>query len=269
MHKSSPTRPQPSSAASRPTSGDALAESARLPTPLPIDAMRPARVLIVEDDLRLAALLVDYLASHGFDVTLERDGEAAIDAILSSEPDVVVLDLMLPRATGFEVCRRVREPFRGAILMLTASKTESDHVTGLDLGADDFVTKPIDPRILLARVRSLVRRVGRDKDRQGPRNRIALGALVIDRELRLVKVGGVPIELTGAEFGILWLLIDNAGYPVSREAMHTKALGTRWIALDRGLDAHVSRRRRKLQSVGFNEAAIQSVRGEGYRLVRI
>lgn len=236
------------------------------------EAHAPARVLIVEDDARLAALLGEYLTGRGFDVSRVGDGLTAMDLITRQSPDVVVLDLMLPGANGFDVCRRVRERYDGAILMLTASKTESDHVTGLDLGADDFVTKPIAPRILLARIQSLVRRVARDRAGGGraaplPKSRVSVGGMSIDRELRHVSVADQPVELTGSEFGILWMLAENAGYPVTREALHTTALGTRWSPLDRGLDAHVSRIRRKLEQAGLGSGAIQSVRGEGYRLV--
>lgn len=226
------------------------------------------RLLLVEDDDQLAALLLEYLGMHGLSLSRVASGDVAIDRILETKPDLVILDLMLPGANGLEVCRRVRHGYDGAILMLTASQSEADHVAGLEIGADDFVNKPIEPRVLLARIRAQLRRF--DHVRNGSRNAaddiLLVGPLRVDRASRDVSVEDTPVPLTTMEFDVLHMLADHAGTVVGREDLYSRILGIEYDGLDRGMDVHVSRIRRKLQRCGFDPSRLKSVRGVGYLL---
>jgi len=226
------------------------------------------RILIVEDDDELAELLREYLEQHGFAVSRVKDGRAGATMILSSQPDLVILDLMLPELDGREICRQVRADFRGALLMLTASQSESDHVASLELGADDFMTKPIEPRVLLARVRAQLRRFERHSDENAEQHhdQLEMGPLSLDLVSREVAVDAKRVPLTSLEFDVLWMLAKDAGSVVRREDMYTQLLGTQYDGIDRGMDVHVSRIRRKLQSHGFEGCRLKSVRGVGYLL---
>ncbi len=227
-----------------------------------------ARVVIVEDDDELAELLREYLGHHGYALSRVADGHAGAATILATQPDLAILDLMLPAMNGLDVCRRVRADFRGALLMLTASQSESDHVAGLELGADDFVTKPIEPRVLLARVRAQLRRLERLRGAipEAPPDALQVGPLKLDLVSRGVVVDARPVALTSMEFDVLSMLAKDAGSVVRREDMYTQILGTEYDGIDRGMDVHVSRIRRKLESCGFDPSRLKSVRGVGYLL---
>jgi two-component system response regulator RstA len=225
------------------------------------------RVLIVEDDDQLADLLLEYLGMHGFELERVASGDAGAEKILETQPDLVILDLMLPGANGLDVCRQVRDDYPGAIVMLTASQSEADHVAGLELGADDFVTKPIDPRVLLARLRTQLRRAGggrsSGRDDDGILN---IGDLEVDIASRDVSVEGQSVALTTMEFDVLAMLANNAGSVVKRDDLYTTAMGIEYDGFDRGLDVHLSRIRRKLERAGFDSSRLKSVRGVGYLL---
>jgi two-component system response regulator RstA len=226
-----------------------------------------AHVLIVEDDDQLAALLLEYLGEHGFVLSWVASGSAGAEKIIETQPDLVILDLMLPGMNGLDICRRVRKDFSGAILMLTASQSEADHVAGLELGADDFVTKPIEPRVLLARIRAqLRRRDGGGGDLDEGSRLIQLGPLEIDIALRDVSVQGQAVSLTTMEFDVLRMLAQYAGTVVKRDDLYAKVMGIPYDGIDRGMDVHVSRIRRKLQAAGFDVSRLKSVRGVGYLL---
>ena len=227
-----------------------------------------AHLLIVEDDDQLAELLLEYLGMHGFELSRVSSGEAGAEAILETQPELVILDLMLPGMNGLDVCRRVRDAYFGAILMLTASQSEADHVAGLELGADDFVTKPIEPRVLLARIRTQLRRlgVGRESSRNGKNGILNIGSLEVDTSSRKVSVAGQQVPLTTMEFDVLSMLANDAGNVVKREDLYTHVIGIEYDGNDRGLDVHVSRIRRKLQRSGFDPSQLKSVRGVGYLL---
>ena len=227
-----------------------------------------AHLLIVEDDDQLAELLLEYLGMHGFELSRVSSGDAGAEAILETQPELVILDLMLPGMNGLDVCRRVRDAYFGAILMLTASQSEADHVAGLELGADDFVTKPIQPRVLLARIRTQLRRlgVGRESSRNGKNGILNIGSLEIDTSSRKVSVAGQQVPLTTMEFDVLSMLANDAGNVVKREDLYTHVIGIEYDGIDRGLDVHVSRIRRKLQRSGFDPSQLKSVRGVGYLL---
>ncbi len=224
-----------------------------------------SRLLIVEDDDQLADLLVEYLGQHEFVPVRVSSGTAAVGFIVESQPDLVILDMMLPGANGLDVCRQVRERFSGAILMLTGSQSAADHVAGLELGADDFVLKPIEPRILLARIRTQLRRL-RGRRSPAPSGPIQVGALEVDPAARNLTVDGVVVPLTTMEFDILSTLARDAGSVVTREELYTEIMKTDYDGIDRGMDVHVSRIRRKLQRTGFDPTRRKSVRGVGYLL---
>ncbi len=228
-----------------------------------------ATILIVEDDDRLAGLLLEYLSKHGFEMTWVQTGEAAVEHVLAAGPDLVVLDLMLPGMSGLDVCRQVRPAYRGALLMLTASQSEADHLNGLELGADDFVTKPLEPRVLLARIRTLLRRAGGagHDSRSGRESQLLrVGPLSLDAAAREARINGEPLALTNMEFDVLRLLVLEAGRVVTRDDLYERISGVPYDGLDRGMDVHVSRIRRKLQQHGCDPGLLKAVRGAGYIL---
>ena len=227
--------------------------------------MHTARLLLVEDDDEFAELLATYLRSHEFELSRIASGDLGAERILATQPDLVILDLMLPGVNGLDVLRRVRDGYSGAILMLTASQSETDHVVGLELGADDFVIKPIEPRVLLARIRSQLRRRG-DPRASDPSGLLEVGPLQIDVATRDVRIEGELVSLTSMEFDVLHMLAAQAGSVVARDDLYTRLLGIAYDGLDRGMDVHVSRLRRKLERAGFDRSRIKSVRGVGYLL---
>ncbi|MFZ5755408.1 MAG: response regulator [Pseudomonadota bacterium] len=240
--------------------------------------MQPAdnrpRVLIVEDDERLAALTREYLSANGLAVSVVNDGLAAIQRIREENPDLVVLDLMLPGADGLAVCREVRGAFKNPILMLTARTDDMDQVLGLEMGADDYVPKPVKPRVLLARIRALLRRVEGDAEAAVPGNagggnrRLEFGELVIDDSARAVLLAGTPVDLTSAEYDLLWLLASNAGKILSREEIFERLRGIPYDGQDRSIDVRISRIRPKIGDDPENPRRIKTVRSKGYLFVR-
>lgn len=231
-------------------------------------------VIIVEDDERLAELTAEYLRSNGIKVEVIGDGSVAIGAIIDRQPDMVVLDLMLPGADGLEVCKSVRDKFRKPILMLTARTDDVDQVLGLEMGADDYVAKPVKPRVLLARIRALLRRSDSADSQQeksgseSTQNRLEFGELVIDNSAREVWLGGVAVDLTSAEYDLLWLLASNAGTILSREEIFERLRGIQYDGQDRSIDVRVSRIRPKVGDDPMNPRRIKTVRSKGYLFVR-
>ncbi len=222
------------------------------------------RVLIVEDDQRLAELTAEYLQANGFEVAVEGDGARAARRIIDSQPDLVILDLMLPGEDGFTICRKVRAHYPGPILMLTARSDDLDQVQGLDLGADDYVCKPVRPRLLLARISALLRR------REAPENKrqhLQFGPLRIDHSLREAWLREQGIELTSAEFDLLWLLMSNAGRVLSREEIFTSLRGVGYDGQDRSIDVRISRIRPRIGDDPIHPRMIKTLRGKGYLFV--
>jgi two-component system response regulator RstA len=222
------------------------------------------RILIVEDDQRLAELTAEYLQANGFDVAVEGDGGRAVRRIVDSQPDLVMLDLMLPGEDGLSICRRVRSQYAGAILMLTARSDELDQVQGLDLGADDYVCKPVRPRLLLARIQALLRR---SEAPETKRQALAFGALRIDNRLREARLDEQLIDLTGAEFDLLWLLASNAGRVLSREQLFTALRGVGYDGQDRSIDVRISKIRPKIGDDPIHPRLIKTLRSKGYLFV--
>lgn len=229
-------------------------------------------ILIVEDDERLATLTQDYLVSNGLSVTVEGDGSRAIERIKNEQPDLVVLDLMLPGEDGLAVCRIVRPHYKGPILMLTARTEDLDQVLGLEMGADDYVAKPVRPRVLLARIRALLRRVkdqGAESESENKAaNRLNFGNLVVDSAMREAWLNGESIDLTSAEFDLLWLLSSNAGRVLTREEIFNNLRGIEYDGQDRSFDVRISRIRPKIGDDPMNPKRIKTVRSKGYLFVK-
>ncbi len=233
------------------------------------------RILIVEDDERLAALTKEYLDSNGLAVDVVGDGNDAIKRIVEQQPDLVVLDLMLPGSDGLEVCRSVRSQYHNPILMLTARTDDVDQVLGLEMGADDYVAKPVRPRVLLARIRALLRRsdnndaeVAAAITQEGKGERLDFGDLVIDNAAREVWLNSQQVDLTSAEYDLLWLLASSAGKILSRELIFEKLRGIQYDGQDRSIDVRISRIRPKVGDDPMNPRRIKTVRSKGYLFVK-
>ncbi|HJV06868.1 MAG TPA: response regulator [Chromobacteriaceae bacterium] len=223
-------------------------------------------ILIVEDDNRLAELTAAYLAKHGYRVTLHGRGDSATAFILEQQPDLVVLDIMLPGKEGFDVCRELRPHYTGRILIMTARDEDVDEILGLELGADDYLAKPVEPRRLLARIRALLRR-GQGEDgveTVTDEQTLRFGQFVISQATREAQLAGEPLELTTAEFDLLWLLASHAGQILSRDDIMNALRGIGFDGLDRSIDARISRLRKKLHDNPDAPTRIKTVRSKGY-----
>lgn len=224
-------------------------------------------ILIVEDDLRLAQLTSEYLSGNGFTVSLENNGALAVERITEEQPDLVVLDLMLPGEDGFSICRRVRRSYSGPILMLTARADDQDQVQGLEEGADDYICKPVKPSVLLARIKALLRRVESHEPSQAAPEVLQFGKLSIDHARRCAFLEDQLIDLTGAEFDLLWLLAANAGTPLSREVIFKQLRGIEYDGVDRSIDVRISRIRPRIGDIGEQPQVIKTIRNKGYLFV--
>ena len=224
--------------------------------------------LLIDDDARLAALVKEYLGRHEIDVTVAADGERGLSLLRRGHFDVVLLDVMLPGADGFEVCRRLRAtPDLAAlpVIMLTARGDDVDKIVGLELGADDYLAKPFNPRELLARIHAVLRR-GRAATARG--NRLSVGRLEIDLDAREVSVAGRRPLLTAYEFELLAVLARAAGRVLSREQLLDALKGSAYEPFDRSIDVHISKLRGKLEANPKEPRYIKTVRGAGYVLAR-
>ncbi|MDR3299687.1 MAG: winged helix-turn-helix domain-containing protein [Candidatus Accumulibacter sp.] len=224
------------------------------------------RILLIEDDDRLAKLTAEYLQKNDFDVTIETRGDTAETRILADNPDLVILDIMLPGKDGIEVCRSVRASYKGVILMLTARDEDIDQILGLEQGADDYLAKPVQPRLLLARIKALLRRLPTPCETTGEheQSELSFGSFRISQATRNASFGGETIDLTTAEFDLLWLLALHAGNILSRDDLLQELRGIGFDGLDRSIDARISRLRRKLGDDPENPTRIKTVRGKGY-----
>ncbi len=226
-------------------------------------------LLLVEDDVRLSALVVEYLEKNGLNVETEFRGDTAVQRILDLQPDLVILDLMLPGLDGFEVCKQIRTQFQRPILMLTAKDEDIDQIVGLEIGADDYVVKPVQPRLLLARIKALLRRsTENDTNTAKTTNKeLDFGALKISHTARSVMFNETVLPLTTIEFDLLWLLAKHAGHVLSREKISTALSGIEYDGLDRSIDIRISRLRKLLQDGSAKPQGIKTVRGKGYLFV--
>lgn len=227
----------------------------------------PKRILIIDDDLELVELLKEYLSAEGFSIDAVNDGEAGVTAGLSGAYGLIILDVMLPRLGGFDVLRRLREQSRVPVLMLTARGDDVDRIVGLEMGADDYLPKPFNPRELVARIRAIQRRSEMTPPPilpPAPSEILTVGELQIDPGSRAVRLSGEIIELTSVEFSLLEFLLRHAGQVVSREEILSQVLGRSQSLYDRSVDVHVSSLRRKLGSEDGGER-IKTIRGSGYQ----
>ncbi len=221
-------------------------------------------ILIVEDDRSISSLLEQTLREHGYEVALARDGPAALASNRKSRPDLILLDISLPGMDGYEVCRRIRQDSLTPILMLTARDEEPDKVIGLELGADDYVTKPFGMRELLARIRALLRRGQSSWGTSAPRS-LELHGVEIDLDCRTVVVTGVAVELTTTEFDLLATMAAQPGRVFTRKQLLEQVWGYHFEGYERTVDSHVTRLRKKIQSTKGADARILTVRGVGYK----
>ncbi|WP_027847831.1 response regulator [Marinospirillum minutulum] len=237
-----------------------------------MDAHQSPHILIVEDDARLATLTREYLEGNGFQISIEGDGSRAVERIFREEPDLIILDVMLPGEDGLSICRKVKMEKDIPILMLTARTDDMDQVVGLEMGADDYVAKPVRPRVLLARVRALLRRA--EAQTAAPDTttthaaRLDFGDLVIDSSMREAWLNTETIDLTSAEFDLLWLLASNAGRVLTREEIFTALRGIEYDGQDRSIDVRVSRIRPKVGDDPMHPRRIKTVRSKGYLFVK-
>jgi DNA-binding response OmpR family regulator len=220
------------------------------------------RVLIIDDDERLNALLTRYLEQFGIAVETCAHPDLGMRALKSHPPDLVVLDVMLPGMDGFAVCRKVRETSRVPIIMLTARGDVTDRIVGLELGADDYLPKPFEPRELVARIDAVLRRRGSDDDET-----LRSGAVEVSAGARSARLNGKDLLLTSAEFELLWLLVRNQGRVLTRDRIMDETRGIDWAAYDRSIDVLVSRLRQKLGDEAKRPTMIRTVRGSGYLFI--
>jgi two-component system, OmpR family, phosphate regulon response regulator OmpR len=222
------------------------------------------RILLVDDDARLAAMVAEYLAGAGYRVVIAGTGAAGLERLAKEPFDALVLDLSLPDMDGLEVCRRLRERSPGAVLMLTARGDATDRIVGLEIGADDYLPKPFEPRELLARLKAILRR-GRKSDKE---QLLSFGRLEVDRASRIVRVGGKEKPLTSFQFALLVALAENAGRVLSRDALMDLVKGEKLDAFDRSIDVHVSRIRAAIEDDPKKPRRVITVRGAGYVFAR-
>jgi DNA-binding response OmpR family regulator len=229
-----------------------------------MNAVAQPLVLLVEDDIRLADLVRTYLQANGFRVSIENRGDQVIERVQRENPDLVILDIGLPVRDGFSVCRELRTAYQSPILMLTARDSDIDHVVGLELGADDYVIKPVEPRVLVARIQALLRRRRTPDPIEG--RTLRFGTLSINSAARSVVLQDQQVALSSNEFDLLFFLATRAGQIQSRETLYQQLYRRDYDGLDRTLDVRISHLRKKLGDTG-NPERIRTVWGHGYLFV--
>ena len=235
-----------------------------------MNAPSSTRLLMIEDDARLAQMVTEYLAQSGYEVTHAPDGEKGLEQLLLLQPELVILDLMMPGIDGLEVCRRIRAPNGNArvpVLMLTAKGDPMDRIVGLELGADDYLPKPFEPRELLARIRAVLRRRGETSQAAATTRAtpsLRFGSLEIDRDARAVQVAGKVCELTSYQFDLLVALAERAGRVLTRDQIMEAVRGRELEAFDRSIDVHIGRIRNAIETDSKEPKRILTVRGVGY-----
>ncbi len=229
-------------------------------------APREARVLLVDDDRELCQMLTEYLSAEHFEVKSVHDGGDALAELQAGDFEILILDVMLPSVGGFDVLRKLGASYHTPILMLTARGDDVDRIVGLELGADDYLSKPFNPRELVARIRAILRRASSRAVRGSAPEEFAVGPIVLNTGTRQVHVTARPIALTGAEFRVLELLMRSAGQVISRDVLTEQSLGRKLVPYDRSIDTHISNLRRKLELEAGKNPEIKNVRGSGYTL---
>lgn len=230
--------------------------------------MANQKLVIVEDDPVLREMMEEYFRSQSFDVTSLGDGATASDVILATQPDIVLLDLMLPEADGLTICRNVRDKYRGKILMLTASDDDFDHVAALETGADDYVIKPVKQRVLLARIRTLLRRNDSNPQQDSrSENELIFGSLILNKISKSCIYHGEDIAITESEFELLWLLASAPEEVLSRNYLTQQLRGVDYDGIDRFIDNKIVVLRKKFNDNSVPPKKIITVRGKGYLFV--
>lgn len=223
-------------------------------------------IILVEDDEKLAALVSAFLTQHSFKVTIINNGKHAAETILALQPDLVLLDIMLPETDGYTIFRQLEGKFQQPILFLTAKDSPIEHVMGLEMGADDYIIKPVDPHVLLARINRMLRKLEQPQARSYNNNLRKFGQLEINKSARSVSLFDRHVELTSHEFELLWLLSDTPGEPLHRDIIHKKMIGREYDGLDRTVDVRMSRLRKKLNDDTKKPYRLVTVWGKGYML---
>jgi two-component system, OmpR family, response regulator CpxR len=225
------------------------------------------RILIVDDDVELCGLVSEYLESEGFEIECVHDGVRGLERSLTGEPVLIVLDVMLPGMNGFDVLRRIRDSSRIPVLLLTARGQDIDRIVGLEIGADDYLPKPFNPRELVARIRAILRRTAKGDQHAAPEV-LRVGDVELDPATRTVRQSGSPVELTSVEFNLLEVLLREAGRVVTRERLVNAVLSRKFSPFDRSIDMHVSKVRKKLGDSEGGSEHIKTIRGVGYIFAR-
>ncbi len=231
-----------------------------MPEKMPVDD-----ILLIDDDVELCSMLTEYLGRYGFRVTAVHRGDTGLKTALDKPFALILLDVMLPGIDGFEVLRRIRTTSHVNILLLTARGEDVDRIVGLEIGADDYLSKPFNPRELLARMRAILRRSATPVV-QAEQSTLKVEGIELNLFARTVSQDGNRIDLTDVEFALLEALMRSPGKMVGREELSEKVLGRKFHPFDRSLDMHVSRLRRKLTDSGSPEDQVKTIRGAGYQL---
>ena len=224
----------------------------------------PTRILLVDDEPSLREPLAEYLARQGFVVSQAEDAAKARALLLEETPDLVLVDIMMPGEDGLSLCRHLTEARNLPVILLTARGEATDRIVGLEIGADDYVPKPFNARELTARIRAVLRRADAGTALAPERQVLKVDDVVLDSGSRTVRCSGAPVELTMVEFDLLRMLLEAAGDTVPRDTIVERVLGRRLSAMDRSIDVHISRLRRKLGSRASGEERIKSIRSVGY-----
>jgi DNA-binding response OmpR family regulator len=226
------------------------------------------RILVIDDDVELCSLVAEYLGPEGFQIEAVYDGNRGLERALSGDHLLVVLDVMLPGMNGFDVLRRIRNTSRIPVLLLTARGEDVDRIVGLEIGADDYLPKPFNPRELVARIRAILRRTQAGEKSGAGEGQIPevvqVGDIELDPATRIVRQNGKPVELTSVEFNLLHVLLREAGHVVTREHLVDAVLSRKFSPFDRSIDMHVSKIRKKLGDSDNGSDHIKTVRGVGY-----
>ena len=229
------------------------------------DAPQP-RVLLVDDDRELCQMLTEYLQAEHFEVASVHDGAEALGALREADYEILILDVMLPNVSGFDVLRELGAIHSTPVLMLTARGDDVDRIVGLELGADDYLSKPFNPRELVARIRAILRRANSRSSRAAAHELLEVGPLSLNMSNQQARMAGAAVALTGAELRVLEMLMREPGQVISRDALTEQALGRKLVAYDRSIDTHISNLRRKLNLDTGRSPEIKNVRGSGYML---
>ena len=232
--------------------------------------MDEKKILIVDDDVRLQERLKEYLTGHGFSIISLTKGSRAIEKIQKERPDLIVLDIMMPDKDGIEVLKEIRTDFLTPIIMLTARGEDVDRIIGLELGADDYMPKPFNPRELLARIKAILRRTNQEKSAKNiktSQDTIKAGTLILNKTNHILSKGDKKIELTTTEYKFMEIMMERPNIIFSRDRLMNLAQDRQLLAFDRSIDVHISRLRTKIEKITGDKNRIKTYRGSGYMFV--